>query len=475
MSITAADRPVSLQARMTFICPAILACTSLLVLGASAPAAEAQASDSASSSSTAAEEGEVSAPRQDDADAEGESEPEAEVVGDESEDSDGDRSGPEKPVNPFTWHWEDGLHVSGRWHYLHMKIGGDLQNDTAGFVNTQSAEEALQTEITGGVEWRRARVYAEGRLTRHLDFKFRYDFTAGNPPSLKDAYGSLVNLPIPTLVLTAGRFKAPLGLDGYTGADDLVFMERSLLSLTFLPSRNTGVMAHGDVAQHRIRWSIAVLQPEADSINLSNTDNLGWSGRFAYAFKKGEKKENLIHLGADFWRRNVSDTIQYATAPESNIAPFFVDTGIIHAESSDVAVVETAFQRGKWTVQSEFALAKINNADEDSLYFWGVYAQASYFLTGERMAYRTDRGTFTRPYPKRNIRQGGGGAMELGFRYSRIDLSDGRIDGGVLADWTVGFNWYPTYHLKLMFNGILANLKDSNPVGILQMRMQVSF
>ena len=469
-----AERPAPLRGRRESASPLLLTCVALVFFAAAAPEAEAQTPNPAPLAGTASEDGEGGEQRQDDTGTDGEPQTDAEVLKDEPDEDDDELSGLED-VDPLTVHWDNGLHVSGKWDYLHMKIGGDLQNDTAGFVNTESAEEDLGIPIQGGVEWRRARVYAEGRLTRHLDFKFRYDFTAGNPPNLKDAYGSLVNLPIPTLVLTGGRFKAPLGLDGFTGADDLIFMERSLMSWAFLPSRNTGVMAHGDAAQHRIRWSVAALQPEAESLDLSATDNLGWSARFAYAFAKGKKKENLFHLGADVWRRNVSDTIQYATAPESNIAPFFVDTGDVSAESSDLAVVETAFQRGKWTVQSEFALAKINNTAEDSLYFWGVYAQASYFLTGEKMDYRTDRGTFTRPYPKRNIRQGGGGAMELGFRYSRIDLSDGQVDGGVLADWTVGLNWYPTYHIKLMFNGILANLKGSNPVGILQMRLQVAF
>ena len=469
-----AERPAPLRGTRARVLPLLLACVALAFLAAAAPEAEAQTPIPAPQPGTGSQDGEGGEHGQDDAGTDGEPQTDAEVVRDEAADAEDDLSAIEK-LNPLTVHWEDGLHVTGWGDHLHVKIGGDLQNDTAGFVNTDSAEEALGTPIKGGVEWRRARVYAEGRLTRHLDFKFRYDFTGGNPPNLKDAYGSLVNLPIPTLELTAGRFKAPLGLDGYTGADDLVFMERSLMSWAFLPSRNTGVMAHGDIARHRIRWSIAALQPEAESLDLSATDNLGWSARFAYAFAKGKKKENLIHLGADVWRRNVSDSIQYATAPESNIAPFFVNTGEIAAESSDIAVLETAFQRGKWTVQSELALAKVNRSSEDSLYFWGVYAQASYFLTGEKMVYRTDRGTFTRPHPKRNIRQGGGGAMELGFRYSRIDLTDGPIDGGVLANWRVGFNWYPTYHLKLMFNGIVANLKDADPVGILQMRLQVAF
>ena len=47
--------------------------------------------------------------------------------------------------------------------------------------------------------------------------------------------------------------------------------------------------------------------------------------------------------------------------------------------------------------------------------------------------------------------------------------------GGTLNDWSAEFNWYPTYHLKLMFNAILADLKGAKPVGILQMRLQVAY
>jgi len=378
--------------------------------------------------------------------------------------------------DPLVVRWDAGLHVHGRWDYLHVKIGGDLQNDTAGFVDTESVSEALQTEVQGGVEWRRARLYAQGRLARHVEFEFRYDFTSGNPPNLKDAHVSLVSLPVPTLALTAGRFKAPLGLDGYRGADDLLFMERSLPSTAFLPSRNTGVMAHGAALVKRIRWSLAVLQPEADSLSFAETDSMGVSARFAYAFAVGKRKDTLVHVGIDHWRRNVSDTIRYATRPESNLAPFFADTGDVPATSARVTALEGALQRGSWTVSGELMLASVDTsaAGAGSPDFHGFYVQASRFLTGERMAYRATRGTFTRPYPKRSVRAGGPGAMEIGFRYSRVDLSDGTVDGGVLSDWTAGLNWYPTYHTKLMLNAILATRRGSSPVGIFQMRLQVA-
>jgi len=381
-----------------------------------------------------------------------------------------------KPRHPLVVRWDAGLHVQGGWDQLHLKIGGDLQNDTAGFVGADSAEAALGTEIDGGVEWRRARPYLQGRLTRHVEFELRYDFSAGNPPNLKDAYVTLANLPIPTLALTAGRFKAPLGLDGYRGADDLAFMERSLPTTAFLPSRNTGVMAHGTAPGKRIRWSLAVLQPEADNLSFSNTDSLGVSARFAWAFTTGREKSSLIHLGVDYWRRNISDTIRYATRPESNLAPYFANTGDVAASLAHVGVLEAAFQRGPWTVQSELMAARVDAsaAGAGTLTFNGFYLQGTRFLTGERMAYRAERGTFTRPYPKHSVREGGTGGMELALRYSRVDLRDGAVDGGVLSDWTAGFNWYPTYHLKLMLNAILAHRRGPSPAGIFQMRLQVA-
>ncbi len=151
----------------------------------------------------------------------------------------------EEEKKPFDMYWDEGLYISGLWENVRVKIGGDIQNDTAGFANTDSAAALLDTDIDGGVEWRRVRGYIEGAIHRNIEFKLRYDFSVSNPPNLKDAFINLVNLPLP-LEITVGRFRAPLGLDGYTGADDTVFLERSTMSSAFLPSRNTGVLLHGE-------------------------------------------------------------------------------------------------------------------------------------------------------------------------------------------------------------------------------------
>ncbi len=383
----------------------------------------------------------------------------------------------EERKKPFEVYWDEGLHISGLWENVRMKIGGDIQNDTAGFANTDSAAALLDTEIEGGVEWRRVRGYIEGAAHKNIEFKFRYDFSVSNPPNLKDAFINFVNLPIPDLEVTVGRFRAPLGLDGYTGADDTVFLERSTMTSAFLPSRNTGLLAHGDSPRHRIRWSFGALQPESDQIDLQNTDNLGYSGRFATAFPTGADDRYLIHLGADFWRRNIKPSIELASRPESNIAPFFVDTGEIDANHLDLAIAEAAIQRGPLTVQGEFAATTVHPNEGDNLFFYAFYAQASYFITGETARYRTERGTFARPRPKREFRDGAGGrgAFEVGFRFSRIDLSDRDVTGGILNDWSVAFNWYPVYSARVMFNFILADLEGAEPVAVVQMRLQIGF
>jgi phosphate-selective porin OprO/OprP len=402
---------------------------------------------------------------------------ESPVVPERSPGEEGSAEKKEGDGESFKVYWDAGLHLRGPGDSFRIKIGGDAQNDTAGFADVDSAQAEIGAPVAADVQWRRARVYAAGAVRKHLEFELRYDFASSNPPRLQDAYFDLVKLPVPALEFRAGRFKAPLGLDGYTGADDTVFLERSLLSTTFLPSRNTGFLLHGHSTPLRIRWSVGALQPEADDLSLKNNDNLGYSARFSAAFQPDAQRKTLLHLGLDFWHRSVEDTLQLATRPESHIAPNFVDTGEIASRHLDIGNLEAGIQRGPLTLQGELALATVSTTSQGDLHFRAFYLQGSYFLTGETRPYRAERAVFSRPKPTRGLRGGGGGfgALELGFRFSHVDLDDGPVAGGRLGDWSFALNWYPSYHAQLMTNFIIANLAAARPVAIFQMRLQVAF
>ena len=370
-------------------------------------------------------------------------------------------------------YWDNALYLDTTWNNLRIRFGGDIQNDTAGFLNTDSAEEVLGVPIEDGVQWRRARIDARGTFGKYVRFRFRWDFTSANPPHLQDAHIGLTNLPIPTLEIMAGRFREPLGLEGTTGANDTTFMERSLTS-TFLPQRDTGLLFYGDAPRRKIRWTIGVLRPEEEERARTSTDNTGISGRFAGAFHPKSGKA-LVHLGINLWRRNVDPSIGFSSRPESGIAPRFVDTGEISATSLNLGIAETAVQRGPFSVQGEFVPANVKSTDQGQLFFYAFYVMGSYVLTGETRPY--SGGRFGRPHPQHELRDGAGGkgAFEVAFRFSRIDLNDKSVTGGELNDLTAAFNWYPTNNTRTYFNVIRADLKGAAPVWIFQMRLQIAF
>jgi len=53
------------------------------------------------------------------------------------------------------------------------------------------------------------------------------------------------------------------------------------------------------------------------------------------------------------------------------------------------------------------------------------------------------------------------GAWELAARYSYIDLNSKDIQGGRLADFTAGINWYMNNFSKIQFNYIRADLTNA--------------
>ena len=60
----------------------------------------------------------------------------------------------------------------------------------------------------------------------------------------------------------------------------------------------------------------------------------------------------------------------------------------------------------------------------------------------ELRAYRKRSGLFD-PLPvSKPVSQGGWGSLELAFRYSRLDLTEGTVDGGDLEILSLGINWW---------------------------------
>jgi phosphate-selective porin OprO and OprP len=96
-----------------------------------------------------------------------------------------------------------------------------------------------------------------------------------------------------------------------------------------------------------------------------------------------------------------------------------------------------------------------------------VYVYGSWFLTGESRPYDRAAGVFMRVKPRRDLslRGGGLGAVELGARYSHVDLDDGSVHGGVMDLGTLGLNWYWNPYMKMKLNYIVGNVRGGSRTG----------
>jgi phosphate-selective porin OprO/OprP len=159
--------------------------------------------------------------------------------------------------------------------------------------------------------------------------------------------------------------------------------------------------------------------------------------------------------------------------PEAGLTDVrLVDSGSLRdADAIDRMGLEAAWQRGPWLAQGEWLAAEVSRDVAADYRAQGGYVQGSWMLTGETKPYK---GTaFGNPKPARAA-----GAVELGLRYSTLDLDDGLIAGGSQRDWTLGANWYLTRYFKFQANYVRA---DSDRQGVklspevFELRAQLSF
>ncbi len=63
----------------------------------------------------------------------------------------------------------------------------------------------------------------------------------------------------------------------------------------------------------------------------------------------------------------------------------------------------------------------------------------------------------------------------MGARFSSVDLDDEDIRGGILNDLTLGINWYPRAHLRLMLNYVRAHKNGTGTSDIWEARFQIDY
>ncbi len=341
-----------------------------------------------------------------------------------------------------------------------------------------------------GFRFDAARIGVVGKAFHVMEYKIEFDFAGTQStlakdvlqtPSFKDVYIAVKELPLVGNV-KVGHFKEPFSLDQLTSSRHIMFMERSLMDVAFVPARNVGAMIYDHSDSENLTWALGgFISNVGDEppVFRSNNGGLAVTTRMTYLpwYDEATNGRGLLHLGVAYSYRDIDVATIHRTKPEADLGDYLLSTGLVSPPREQLIGLEAAFVYKAFRIQSEYTKAFSGDAGSPGQEYDGFYFQASYFLTGEQRKYKRSNGTFSdRVVPFENffrVRdcdghvQNGKGAWELAYRISYIDLENGARAAGNATNHTFGVNWYLNPYSRVMFDYINSDARRAPGAGSL--------
>jgi phosphate-selective porin OprO and OprP len=350
---------------------------------------------------------------------------------------------------------------------------------------------------------RRVRPTLEGTLNGVFDYRFTPDFAGGRSIILDAFVAARLK---PWAVVTAGKFKVPVGLERLVSATDLRFIERGFPT-SLVPNRDLGLQLGGDIAGGVVNYSVGYFNgvsdggssdgntPTADAENDTTGD---WAARVF--FQPFLNADNFALRGLGFGvagtyvdvSGNTTTTLLpgYRTPGQQTFFSYRTSTAAsgttpgvsgTFADGERLRLTPQAYYSvGSFGVLGEYvelsqdvtratATAGVRSATLDHS-AWQV--QLAWFATGEDQAFRG----FT-PQSVFSLDNGAWGAFELVARYHELDIDDDAFVGGAdsfanplsaaskASAWGVGVNWYLNQNYKWSLNYDVTSFEGGAATG----------
>jgi phosphate-selective porin OprO/OprP len=351
---------------------------------------------------------------------------------------------------PITVGWNDGFFVQSADGDNRILFGLVLQAD-----GRFALDDPLPVSRTFVL--RKARPTLTGRVARYFEFKLMPEL-AGGTATLLDGYLD-IHLS-PAFRLRSGKDKTPVGYELLLSDANLVFPERSVVSL-LVPNRDIGFAAHGELAGGKLLYSGGVFNgnpPDGSSTpgDIDTNHGKDLAGRVVFlpfrAAGAPSRWSNLgFHLGGS--TGDQSGTLPTFRTSAGQIFFSFVSTT---ADGRRNRVTPAAFLYVKsFGAFAEYARSTSEVARNDVPFTvtndaWSV--TATYVLTGETTS---ERGV--RPRAPFDPSAGRWGALQVTARYGEISIDGDAFTGGLAAvnssrnatQLTLGTNWFLNDYVKV--------------------------
>lgn len=363
--------------------------------------------------------------------------------------------------------------VGGRIQFDYYMFSDD---DGAVIGTTPFGSGLAANDNRGGAAFRRAYLTLTGKAYG-WDYKFENDFARAGSSDGRTFREMWIGTQVGPGKLIIGQHKALRSMDEMTSSNEISFMERPVNSASGIYANRqflTGLFYKG-VAADQFGYGVYAATL-GDATQTTEGHSLG--GR-AYWFPFADDGKAL-HVGVSYSTDredagSAANAATFAYGGRRGISATFAGAGTGLASTfgtQDTYQVELAGSLGSFWGQAEYAKASYGDAfgtapatkDADVTAY---YAQAGYFVTGEKKVYKKDRGAFGSPKPNNSY-----GALELVARYEVIEnnetttaAANGCSITGVAAgsyqkcdvsQITLGANWYVNPNVRFMLNYYLA-------------------
>jgi phosphate-selective porin OprO and OprP len=382
---------------------------------------------------------------------------------------------------------QNSIGITGRFHW----DAGDYFG-----VHANNAHVG-PTDLNSGENIRRARLGVVGKVLGDWNYALIYDFggSTDNGAGTPGSTGATASGGIETAELTYNGFRpfaveggiedVPYTLDEATSSNDMMFIERSSSQVI------AANLAAGDFRENfgahwntdRLWLGAYFTGPATGTIHgITNgvAQEVGATQRAT--FQVVQNDDVSLHVGGDAEEILKPETAggarvvtNFSDRPELRIDPTsIISTGTLGSVTNPVTGAnvlgfEAAGGFGPAFAQAEYFHYNVSRQGLSDAAFNGGYVEASYTLTGEHRKYNPSSGAYSgispaRPFNFATLTQGSWGALELGARYSAIDLnsnyttgqvtsaSSNAVAGGKQQVITVGANWYINNNIRFMLD-----------------------
>lgn len=362
-----------------------------------------------------------------------------------------------------------------------LKIRGLLQADSRFYID-DGGNSRNDTFIL-----RRARPIIEATFWDKVDLALVPEFggggnnSEGNPSSSASILDAYVNFRYsPELQLRVGKFKSPVGLEQLQSDSQAFFMERGLPS-SLTPSRDVGVMLHGEVLDGVVNYTAGVFNGVADnrnSPNLDIDDEKDVAARlFFHPFQKldVEALQGLgVGVAGSYGNHDGTQGINsYATEGAQTFFSYNPSSAAVRADGTAWRFTPQAYYYwrnlgflGEYVVSAQevratpAGAAGIGGTADLQHRAWQI--AGGYVLTGEDSSYRG-----VNPKKPFSLTANEWGAWEIVARYSFLDIDDETFPMFANPDssaseanaFGVGLNWYANRNVRTSLNYVHTDFK----------------